>query len=112
MMTATTVIPMTGEQWRSANFRYLEAEMERLMLLCLAPELDPTFERIYAYVQDDATRRYATPYMALSLLAEEAAPGAERASLFPEAPLRRWRLLTMETINAGGGSSSCALRID
>src|SRR5579859_1713496 len=33
MMTTTTVTAMTGEQWKAANFRFLEAEMERLRLL-------------------------------------------------------------------------------
>jgi len=213
MMTTTTVTAMTGEQWKAANFRFLEAEMERLrlllhrrvlwlrkhwrhdspqnylgwvisdreadlllsekdrqeelnfyqvepeaqqigerleqssrelsarrqglaesgnpavidllaarfdlsaferdlVLLCLAPELDPTFERLYAYVQDDATRRYATPYLALGLLADDEAPGRERTSFFPEAPLRRWRLLTVEAASSGGALSGCALHID
>ncbi|HZR30128.1 MAG TPA: ATP-binding protein [Terriglobales bacterium] len=213
MMTTATVTPMTGEQWRSANFRYLEAEMawlrlllhrrvlwlrkhwrrdsaqnylgwaisdheadlllagkdrqeelnfyksdpeaqeisarleeavlriaaqrremeeagslasidilaarfgltafeREMMLLCLAPELDPTFERLYAYVHDDATRKYATPYLALTLLADAEAVGIERASMLPEAPLRRWRLLAMETAGSGATLSGCALRID
>src|SRR5262249_14656508 len=38
-----------------------------VILLCLAPELDPAFERLYAYVQDDATRKHATPHLALRL---------------------------------------------
>ena len=40
-----------------------------VLLLCLAPDLDPTFERLYAYVQDDVRCKYATPHMALSLFA-------------------------------------------
>src|SRR5215210_5415658 len=38
-----------------------------VLLLCLAPELDPAFERLYAYVQDDMTRKYATPHLAMTL---------------------------------------------
>src|SRR5438874_5207976 len=36
-----------------------------VLLLCLAPEIDPGFERLYAYVQDDATRKYPTPNLAV-----------------------------------------------
>lgn len=37
-----------------------------VLLMCLAPELDPAFERIYSYVQDDIKRKYVTPHLALS----------------------------------------------
>jgi hypothetical protein len=69
-----------------------------LVLLCLAPELDPTFERLYAYVQDDLNRKYVTPHLALTLFTGE---GWDRLSLqnsfLPEAPLRRFRLVTLES---------------
>jgi SpoVK/Ycf46/Vps4 family AAA+-type ATPase len=68
-----------------------------VLLLCLAPELDPTFERLYAYVQDDVTRKYATPHLALSLLgAGGEAALDERNSFLPEAPLVRYRLVILE----------------
>jgi SpoVK/Ycf46/Vps4 family AAA+-type ATPase len=83
-----------------------------LVLLCLAPELDPAFERLYAYVQDDATRRHLTPYLALTLLASGESWVSERASMLPGATLRRWRLISVEPPNAGGTLSGCMLRID
>lgn len=67
-----------------------------VLLLCAAPELDPAFERLYAYLQDDAARKFVTPHVALALLAAGGLAGPERASFLPEAPLRRWRLLTVE----------------
>jgi ATP-dependent 26S proteasome regulatory subunit len=66
-----------------------------VLLLCLAPELDPTFERLYAYVQDDVSRKYATPHLALTLFGGEDEPAA-RNSFLPEAPLRRFRLVSLE----------------
>jgi hypothetical protein len=45
----------------------LTAFERNVLLLCLAPDLDPAFERLYAYVQDEVSRRYATPQLALSL---------------------------------------------
>src|SRR5215218_10081130 len=68
-----------------------------VLLLCLAPELDPTFERLYAYVQDDATLKHATPHLALAFFGgrNEDEPDA-RNSLLPESPLRRYRLVILE----------------
>ena len=68
-----------------------------VLLLCLAPELDATFERLYAYVQDDVTRKYATPHLALTLFGGkgEAEVGA-RNSFLPESPLGRFRLVILE----------------
>jgi SpoVK/Ycf46/Vps4 family AAA+-type ATPase len=93
------------------------------LLLCLAPELDPTFERLYAYVQDDVTRKYATPQLAITLFANEG-PSSERDSnrthswaahdrLGPEAPLRRWRLVQLEPSPTPAGSAlACPLHLD
>ncbi len=75
-----------------------------VLLLCLAPELDPGFERLYGYVQDETARLYPTPHLALSLLAREAdgdgrdgTPAAARDSFLPEAPLRRFALMILES---------------
>lgn len=65
------------------------SDFERdLLLLCLAPELDPTFASLYAYLQDDMTRRAPTPHLAYGLF------GAAWTDVLSEsAPLRRFRLL-------------------
>lgn len=68
-----------------------------VLLLCLAPELDAAFERLYAYVQDDVTRNYATPQLALALHGgTDETRLAARESFAPAAPLRRFRLLRFE----------------
>jgi SpoVK/Ycf46/Vps4 family AAA+-type ATPase len=55
-------------------------EQEALMV-CLAPELDLRYERLYAYLQDDATRRRPTVELVLRLLGPtlEARVAARRA---------------------------------
>jgi len=83
-----------------------------VILLCLAPELEPGFERLYAYVHDDATRRHVTPHLALSLLADIESSGSEHASLLPGSRLRRWRLVTAEPADSNGAFGGCSLRID
>jgi AAA+ superfamily predicted ATPase len=67
-----------------------------LVLLCLGTELEPGLARLYAYLQDDATRRYPTLELACALFCD--GPGeslAARNSLLPEAPLRRCRILRL-----------------
>jgi ATP-dependent 26S proteasome regulatory subunit len=67
-----------------------------VLLLCLAPELDPSFDQLYAYVQDDVNRRYPTPHLATALLGGQEDWVSARHSFLPEAPLRRFLLVTLE----------------
>ena len=41
---------------------------EEAVLICLAPELDIGYGRLYAYLQDDVTRRFPTADLILRLL--------------------------------------------
>jgi ATPase family associated with various cellular activities (AAA) len=76
----------------------LTAFDRKVLLLCLAPGLDPTFERLYAYAQDDVTQKHPTPHLALTLFGGEGEQWlAERRRLMPDAPLRRFRLVTLES---------------
>lgn len=65
-------------------------------LICLAPALDLRYERLYAYLQDDVTRRRASVSLVLDLLCDDAP--AERLPAMlrfgDEAPLVRHGLLT------------------
>jgi ATP-dependent 26S proteasome regulatory subunit len=67
-----------------------------VMLLALAPEVDLRYERIYAYLQDDITRRKPTVDLALNLLAVDACDRlANRMRFLPDAPLVRSNLLRL-----------------
>ena len=65
--------------------------VDRLVLaLCAAPELDPRFGRLYAYLHDDVTRRLASPRLTADLLSDETlAPDEVLARFAPGAPLSR-----------------------
>src|SRR5262249_29243612 len=83
-----------------------------VLLLCLAPGIDPAFERLYAYVQDDATRKYATPQLALALLSGDGKAWLEsKESLMPGGQLRRFRLLTPDDTHMPHSAGAAALRI-
>src|SRR5579859_259338 len=67
-----------------------------IVLLCLAPELDRGYERLYAYLHDDLTRRQPTVDLALNLFcADLASKVAARTRLTAAAPLRRFRILEL-----------------
>jgi hypothetical protein len=86
-----------------------------VILICLAPELDRGYERLYAYLHDDVTRRQPTVDLVLSLLC----PGldarvAVRARLTAAAPLLRHHLVQLNE-EPGGQSASLlgsSLRLD
>lgn len=64
-----------------------------VILLVLAPELDLRYERLYAYLQDDVTRRRPSVDLALNLLSPSAeAKLTNRMHFSPEAPLIRHNL--------------------
>jgi AAA+ superfamily predicted ATPase len=61
-----------------------------VVLIALAPELDLRYERLYAYLQDDVTRRRPSVDLALNLLCATALEKlARRVHFSAEAPLRR-----------------------
>ena len=89
-------------------------EFERdVLLVALAPELDGTFERLYAYVQDDLGRRYATVDLALSLLlGAEDDPGEARERLGPHGALRRNRLVVLDEVSPAAALPIRPLRVE
>lgn len=67
-----------------------------LVLIALAPEIDLRYERIYAYLQDDVTRKRPSVDLALNLLCASASEKLKRLSHFaPDAPLVRHGLLVL-----------------
>jgi hypothetical protein len=67
-----------------------------VLLLALAPEIDLRFERLYAYIQDDVTRKRPSVDLALRLLcATPAERVTARAAFAADAPLRRRRLIEL-----------------
>lgn len=85
-----------------------------ILMLCLAPEIDPAFERLYAYVQDDILRKYVTFHLALSLFAAD--PDSElflKHGFLPEAPLFKFELVHRENpSHLSYNQASSPLRID
>lgn len=74
----------------------LRAFERDVLLVALAPELDLRFERVYAFIQDDVSRRRPSVDLALRLLcATPAARLAHQRCFEGAAPLVRHQLLTL-----------------
>ncbi|MGE5140531.1 MAG: AAA family ATPase [Rudaea sp.] len=69
---------------------------QQCLLICLAPELDRRYEKLYAYLQDDVTRKKPSVDLVLTLTAssfEERV--AARQAFQPRSPLLRYRLVRL-----------------
>lgn len=86
-----------------------------LLLVCLAPAIDRRYERVYAFLQDDVTRRQPTVYFALHLLGQS---WQQRIALLQrlgdEAPLIRDSILIPYTESGASFAafSNHLLRVD
>jgi hypothetical protein len=76
-----------------------------VLLLCLAPALDVRYGRLYAFLQDDVTRKSPTADLAMNLLCP---PGAARLPFLlrfsDQAPLFQHALLQRAEVEAGTGT--------
>ena len=65
-----------------------------LLLLCLTPELDRRYEKIFAYLQDDVTRKHPSIDLVLNVLTFSIEEKMDARRFFlPDAPLIRHRIL-------------------
>jgi AAA+ superfamily predicted ATPase len=81
--------------WFARAFNLSAFETDAV-LIALAPEIDLRYERLYAFLQDDVTRKRPTVDLVLNLLCPSAeARLAERARFSSEAPLIRHGLIRL-----------------
>lgn len=76
---------------------------EQCLLTCLAPEVERKYEKLYAYLQDDVTRKKPSVALLLDLLCRTTAEKlASRAAFDPQSPLVKFRLLQITDTLADG----------
>src|SRR5215471_6814827 len=74
----------------------LSAAETDLLLIAMAPELEPRYETLYAYLQDDATRRRPSVDLALNLISRRSREKLfARHFLAPGAPLLYFRMIEL-----------------
>jgi AAA+ superfamily predicted ATPase len=88
-----------------ANLFELSAFEIDTLVICLAPEVDLKYEKLYAYLQDDMTRKHPTVRLILDLLCRSFAEEvAARAYFSPQASLFRYQLLQCEATHEKASS--------
>jgi SpoVK/Ycf46/Vps4 family AAA+-type ATPase len=71
----------------AAQFELSQAEVD-VLLVALAPELEPRYETLYAYLQNDVTRKHPSVNLALNLICRSEREKLDARNLFsPGAPL-------------------------
>lgn len=77
----------------------LDALDVEILLVALAPDLDPRFERLFAYLHDDVSRRRASTGLALELCANAPLAATERRRFGEDSPLVAGSLLIVEELD-------------
>ena len=88
---------------------------EQCVVACLARELDRRYEKLYAYLQDDVTRRKPSVALLLDLFCHSMAEKISARAVFDsQSPLLRHKLLQMGDGSAGDPSTllSRSLKLD
>jgi SpoVK/Ycf46/Vps4 family AAA+-type ATPase len=98
--------PVPARLRRLCDLFELDTFEREALLVCLAPDVDLRYERLYAYLQDDVSRRRPTVDLVLRLLG---VPGREssaneRTALSPAGRLMRRGLLTPPAEDSGQAS--------
>jgi SpoVK/Ycf46/Vps4 family AAA+-type ATPase len=76
-----------------AQLFHLTRFEERCLLICLAPELARKYEKIYAYLQDDVTRKKPSVGLLLSLLCQSTAERLAARTVFSaQSALLKYRI--------------------
>lgn len=80
-----------GHLIQAFNLSHLESY---IFMICLIPELDRRYERLYAYLQDDISQRYPTVNLIMNLLGGDVEQRfVVWRQLAAHAPLRRYHLI-------------------
>jgi len=74
----------------------LDATDVELLLLAAAPDLDPRFERFYAYLHDDVSRRRVSVGLAMLLAGLSPMAGPDRARFGPAGALTGFGLVALD----------------
>ncbi|HEU4390918.1 MAG TPA: AAA family ATPase, partial [Blastocatellia bacterium] len=87
---------------------------QECVLICFAPELDRKYEKLYAYLQDDVTRKKATLDLILTLAESGTDQVAARNSFTAQAPLLKYGLIQVTDHSPDGQAPllSRALKLD
>jgi hypothetical protein len=113
-VTATTIEETTATSRISRlqtlfNLQPLERD---ILLLCLLPELDSRYRRLYGYLMDDASRTLPNVELLVQILEPVATQAQARLAFSPDAPLIRDHLVSLVGVRGDEGLSMHSVRIE
>jgi hypothetical protein len=82
------------------------------MLVCIAPELEVRYQKIFGYLNDDVTQKYPSVDLLLRLLSMPDESAACRSRLTPASPLLRDGLLIWVEEQVSGSPLARCLKVD
>src|SRR5436190_9657718 len=87
---------------------------KQCLVLCLAAEIDPSYAKVYAYLQDDVTQKHPSVGLALRLFCADDDERIEARAIFAgDAPLVKYRLLCLsETSERVSALPHLTLKLD
>jgi hypothetical protein len=106
--TPNTLLPL---EMVSERFALSAFEVE-CMLVCVAPELEARYQKLFGYLNDDITQKYPSVDLLLRLLSVPEESAACRALLTPASPLLRGGLLVWVEEQGPGSPLSRCLKVD
>lgn len=90
---ATDSLSLRRLLWLQRVYGLTDFDLD-VILIGLAPEIDLRYERLYAYLHDDVTRKRPSVDLALNLLCSSAGEKLQQRERFaPDAPLQRHHLI-------------------
>jgi AAA+ superfamily predicted ATPase len=94
---ATAQAGTTLSLTRLSQIFHLGPFEERCVLICLAPEIDQKYEKLYAYLQDDVTRKKPTVGLVLALLCDTREETfTARGAFEPQSTLLKAKLIQID----------------
>jgi AAA+ superfamily predicted ATPase len=88
--STSRLAPRDDERWSHVVSAFaLSAIEQELLVIALAPEIDSKYETLYAYLNDDVTRKWPTVSLAARLLTEPSDRAEVLTALAPQSSLRR-----------------------
>jgi len=100
-LAADAAAPPSTRLAEAASRLGLDALDSSVLALCAAPELHPRYGRLYAYLQDDVTRRLASPRLAADLLAGDGVRRDDVLACFgPASALARAGAIRLPAVDA------------
>jgi SpoVK/Ycf46/Vps4 family AAA+-type ATPase len=86
---------------------------QQALVICLAPHLDARYEKLYAYLQNDVTKKFPGVDLILGLLCQRAEERLRHLAFFnPAAPLRHFNLLESPENASAASAAQQSLRAD